>query len=145
MVVDRISRGGPAAVKFERLHDLIRFNYSYNCFQAIRRAKAALSELEQTVIDIPELNLQIPFTRADFDALLAGALASTRDLVEGLLRDTRLAARDIDVVIRTGGTSQIVAVRRLLESLFPGRVVAHDPFTSVAGGLAIANFHGRDG
>jgi hypothetical chaperone protein len=140
MVVDRISRGGPAAVKFERLHDLVRFNYSYNCFQAIRKAKAALSEQEQTVIDIPELNLQIPFTRTAFDALLAGALASTRDLVEGLLRDTGLAADQIDVVIRTGGTSQIVAVRTLLEDLFPGRVVAHDPFTSVAGGLAIANY-----
>jgi hypothetical chaperone protein len=144
MVVDRIARGGPAAVKFERLHDLIRFNYSYNCFQAIRRAKAALSDVEQTVIDIPELNLQIPFTRAGFDALLAGALASTRDLVEVLLRETQLTLRDIDVVIRTGGTSQIVAVRNMLEQMFPGRVVAHDPFTSVAGGLAIANYQQRE-
>ena len=143
MVVDRISSGGPAAVKFERLHDLIRFNYSYNCFQAIRRAKAELSDLEETVIDIPELNLRIPFTRAAFDAMLARALAATRELVEGLLAETKLTARDIDVVIRTGGTSQIVAVRNLLEELFPERVVAHDPFTSVAGGLAIANFqHG---
>jgi hypothetical chaperone protein len=128
-------------VKFERLHDLLRFNYSYNCFQAIRRAKAALSEQAQTVIDIPELNLQIPFSRAAFDTMLQDALAATRGLVHGLLEQTRLPARDIDVVIRTGGTSQIVAVRSLLEDLFPGRVVAHDPFTSVAGGLAIANYH----
>ena len=49
---------------------------------------------------------------------------------------------DIDVVIRTGGSSQIVAVKRLLESKFPRRVTEHDPFTSVAAGLAIASYHG---
>jgi hypothetical chaperone protein len=46
------------------------------------------------------------------------------------------------VVIRTGGTSEIVAVRRMLEDQFQGRVEGHDPFTSVACGLAIANFVG---
>jgi hypothetical protein len=30
----------------------------------------------------------------------------------------------------------------LLEGLFPGKVTEHDPFTSVAGGLAIADYHG---
>jgi hypothetical protein len=30
----------------------------------------------------------------------------------------------------------------LLEDRFVGRVVEHDPFTSVATGLAIANFRG---
>ena len=75
MVVDRISRGGPAAVKFERLHDLVRFNYSYNCFQAIRKAKAALSEQPETVIDIPELvTSQEP---------LVGQFEHFLDLIEG--------------------------------------------------------------
>jgi hypothetical chaperone protein len=45
-------------------------------------------------------------------------------------------------VIRTGGTSEIVAVKNLLEEQFAGRVMGHDPFTSVAGGLAIANYAG---
>ena len=67
MVLDRIAKGGPAASKFERLNDLITYNYSYNCFQAIRLAKAALSEVDATVIDIAELNLRIPFTRMQFE------------------------------------------------------------------------------
>jgi hypothetical chaperone protein len=45
-------------------------------------------------------------------------------------------------VIRTGGSSLIVAVRGLLERRFPGKVVEHDPFNSVAAGLAIASYHG---
>jgi len=48
----------------------------------------------------------------------------------------------IDLVVRTGGSSQIVAVRQVLEGLFPDKVTEHDPFTSVAGGLAIADYHG---
>ena len=101
-----------------------------------------MSERLETVIDIPELNLRIPFTRAQLDAILAEPLATVRTLIEHLLASASLTHADIGLVIRTGGSSLIVAVRDLLEELFPGRVAAHDPFTSVAGGLAIASFHG---
>jgi len=33
-------------------------------------------------------------------------------------------------------------VRKLLEQRFTDKVVEHDPFTSVAAGLAIADYHG---
>jgi hypothetical chaperone protein len=140
MVVDRIARGGPGAEKFQRLLDLISFNYSHNCFQAIRRAKVELSSQAQTAIDIPELNLNVPFSRAQLDEVLVPVLARTRECVEVVLARACRTAGEIDVVIRTGGTSEIVAVRALLESLFPQRVEGHDPFTSVACGLAIASF-----
>jgi hypothetical chaperone protein len=142
MVVDRLARGGPGAEKFQRLLDLISFNYSHNCFQAIRRAKAELSERTETVIDIPELNLTVPFARAQLDAILVPALATLRECIAAVLRAAGLKEDDITVMIRTGGTSEIVAVRRLLEELFPGRVEGHDPFTSVACGLAIASYSG---
>jgi hypothetical chaperone protein len=143
MVVDRIARGGPAAVKFQRLLDLITFNYSYNCFQAIRRAKIELSTVTETRIDIPELNLNVPLTRARFDAIIAPVLARTRECIDAVLDRAGIRAGQVDAVIRTGGTSEIVAVRNLLESIFPGRVEGHDPFTSVACGLAIANFQAQ--
>jgi hypothetical chaperone protein len=142
MVVDRISKGGEGAAKFQRLLDLISFNYSHNCFQAIKRAKVQLSSLSETAIDIPELNLTVPFRREQLDEILAPALASLRERVESVLHGAQVDRDEITVVIRTGGTSEIVAVRRLLEDLFPGRVEGHDPFTSVAGGLAIANYAG---
>jgi hypothetical chaperone protein len=141
MVVDRIARGGPGAEKFQRLLDLISYNYSYNCFQAIRRAKVELSTATQASIDIPELNLNVPFSRAGFEAVLAPVLARTRECIQVVLERACLAASEVDVVIRTGGTSEIVAVRALLEESFPGRVEGHDPFTSVAAGLAVANFN----
>jgi hypothetical chaperone protein len=137
-----IANGGPAAVKFERLKDVINYNYSHNIFRAIRQAKAELSSVETTVIDIPELNLHVPFTRSQFNAMLQDALISLDELIAHVIDDARIASADIDVVIRTGGSSQIVAVKELLEARFPDKVTEHDPFTSVAGGLAVANYHG---
>ncbi len=95
-----------------------------------------------TIIDIPELNLAVPFSRVELDAILVPALATLHERVTTLLSMARIASDDVTVVVRTGGTSEIVAVRRLLEDLFPGRVEGHDPFTSVACGLAIANYSG---
>jgi len=71
-------------------------------------------------------------------------VARTQECVVAVLERAGVAGGEIDVVIRTGGTSEIVAVKSLLESLFPGRVEGHDPFTSVACGLAIANFRQLD-
>jgi hypothetical chaperone protein len=139
-----IANGGPAAVKFERLKDLINYNYSYNVFRAIRQAKAALSSVEETVLDVPEINLLVPFTRQQFNLMLTDMMATLRELIDRVLASAGLQFADIDLVIRTGGSSQIVAVKDLLEALFPHKVTAHDPFTSVAGGLAVANYHGYE-
>jgi hypothetical chaperone protein len=141
MVVDRLNRGGQGSEKFQRLLDLISYNYSYNCFAAIRQAKAQLSTVENTFIDIPELNLRLPFSRQELDVILEPVLRQLHDSITTVLGKANLTASQVDVVIRTGGSSEIAAVRKQLEGLFPGKVVGHDPFTSVACGLAIASFH----
>jgi hypothetical chaperone protein len=85
--------------------------------------------------------VQVPFDRSHFDAMLADMLVSLENIIDEVVARAGLRREDIDIVVRTGGSSQIVAVQSLLERCFPGKVTAHDPFTSVAGGLAIANFH----
>jgi len=141
-VADCIAKGGPGAEKFERLQDLITHNYSYLVFQAIRDAKAALSNTVETVLDIPELDIQIGFSRAQLEEMMQPMLADIDEVIDEVLTASGLQIRDIDVVIRTGGSSQIMAVRKLLDKKFPGKVTEHDPFTSVAAGLAIASYHG---
>jgi hypothetical chaperone protein len=141
-LTELIAQGGAAAIKFERLKDLINYNYSYNIFSAIKKAKAALSSSEEATIDIPELNLIVPITRREFDALLSDVLRQLEDLTRQVLEKADMDLSEVDVVVRTGGSSQIVAVKDLLESYFPGKVTEHDPFTSVAAGLAIASYHG---
>ena len=141
-VADCIKQGGEAAAKFERLDDLITHNYSYLVFQAIKDAKARLSQMDATVLDIPELDVSISFTRDQLEAMMTSMLQEVDLIIDKVVADAGCGLEDIDVVIRTGGSSQIAAVRRLLEARFPGRVTEHDPFTSVAAGLAIASYHG---
>ncbi len=139
-VFDCIDQGGSGVQKFKRLRELISQNLSYVVFQTIKDFKAELSVRSEAVLDIPELDVEVHLTRGEFETLIADQL----DLVDRALNDTLeragLNADAIDIVLCTGGSSLIPAVRKILENHFPDRVVEHDPFTSVAAGLAIANF-----
>jgi hypothetical chaperone protein len=142
-LTELIAIGDEASVKFQRLKDLINYNYSYSVFSAIKRAKAELSTNESASIDIPELNLNVTFTRAQLNEIVSPMMNQLNKLVHEVVGRAQLPMNGIDLVVRTGGSSQIVAVRQLLEGLFPDKVTEHDPFTSVAGGLAIADYHGH--
>ncbi|MBD3649285.1 MAG: Hsp70 family protein [Pseudomonadales bacterium] len=141
-VADCIKKGGPAAEKFARLDDLITHNYSYIVFQAIKEAKAKLSWEEETILDIPELDISLEFRRAELEEMMSDMLSDIDRIVDDVVRKAGLESVDIDMVIRTGGSSLIAAVRRMLDTKFPGKVTEHDPFTSVAAGLAIASWYG---
>jgi hypothetical chaperone protein len=141
-LTERISVGDAASAKFQRLKDLINYNYSYSVFSAIKRAKAELSTRESSSIEIPELNLTVTFTRAQLNEILTPMMNQLTELIYQVVGRANLPMSRIDQVVRTGGSSQIVAVRQLLEDIFPDKVTEHDPFTSVAGGLAIADYHG---
>jgi hypothetical chaperone protein len=142
-LTDLIAVGGKASVKFQRLKDLINYNYSYSVFSAIKKAKAELSTNVASSIDIPELNLNVAFTRAQLNEIVGPMMSQLTKLVYEAVGRAHLSMNGIDLVVRTGGSSQIVAVRQLLEGLFPDKVTEHDPFTSVAGGLAIADYRGH--
>lgn len=139
-ILDRIAGGGPGAEKFERLDDLVSRNYGYAVFQAIRDVKARLSADVEATLDVPELDIELNVTRAELEAMIADLVDEAARSVDRVLEIAALRPDAIDVVVRTGGSSLIPAVTRMLDERFPGRVVAHDPFTSVAAGLAIADY-----
>jgi len=141
-VLERIEQGGPGSEKLVRLRDLIQLNLSYLVFQTIKEFKAELSTRESAVLDIPELDIEIHMTRREFEALIAESLNQVRSSLEATLVGAGMSADSVDIVLCTGGSSLIPAVRQILEDYFPGKVVEHDPFTSVAAGLAIANYNG---
>jgi hypothetical chaperone protein len=134
------SSSGSSKEKFERLRDTIQHNYSFNIFSAIKKAKAELSETEETVLSVPELDLNIPFRRNQLNAIINELMALIEEQICQLFNESEIDFHNVTRVVRTGGSSNIVAVINLLEKYFPGKVVQHDPFTSVAAGLAIANY-----
>ena len=141
-VLDKIAQGGDGREKFERLYELITQNCCYQVFQAIKECKAALSDADEVLLDIPDIDVSVMVTRHDFEAMISEQLAVFEQAVLDTLRTAGLESDDIELVIRTGGSSLIPAFKHILEQHFPGKVVEHDPFTSVAAGLAIADYQG---
>lgn len=141
-LMQRIDFGDEASSKFRRMYDLIKNNYSYLVFQSLKDLKAELSSSDSARLDIPELDIELEVTREHFEGLITGILEQIETVINEVLEKAQLDSSQIQLVVRTGGSSLIPAVKRILNRLFPDKVVEHDPFTSVAAGLAIAEYQG---
>ncbi len=130
---------GDSGRRIARLKKLVAGNHAYAVFRAIERAKVALSEEKRATIGIPELDLEVPIERSQLETVIDPLLSELGEVVEEALAEAELEPSQVDIVVRTGGSSRIPAVIRRLDGIFPGRVVEHDPFTSIAAGLAIAS------
>ncbi|MDP6417049.1 MAG: Hsp70 family protein, partial [Gammaproteobacteria bacterium] len=139
-LMQRVQHGDAASVKFRRLYDLIKSNHNYLLFQCLEEMKATPSDQQEAKLDIPELGIELLVTRQQFESIIAELLAKFERAVADVLKIGRLTANDIQLVIRTGGSSLIPAVKRILDNQFHDMVIEHDPFTSVAAGLAIAEY-----
>ena len=141
-IAQGMREGGETGRRLARLHAVVTQNRAYEVFQAVEAAKLRLSDAECARIDVPEIELSVPITRSEFETALAPLLADIEAAVGEALERASVPPETVSVVVRTGGSSRIPAVVRLLERMFPGRVVEHDPFRSIAAGLAIASFRG---
>jgi hypothetical chaperone protein len=140
---EMVLHGGIEAPKFRRLLDLIQFNYSYLVLQHIRAFKESFATQDSATLDVPELDISLTLDRATFNALIESATTQFSAALDTALVQNGIAAAEIDRVICVGGSTQLTAVRAALEARFPGRVVDHDIFTSVAAGLAIRDWQRR--
>ncbi len=139
-VREMIRDGGEHASKFQRLLDLIQFNYSYLVLQQIKAFKESFATQSQATLDLPELDIRLTLQRAEFEATIAPATTQFEEALEQALLHTGAKAGEIDRVICVGGSTCLPPVMAALQRRFPGRVVTHDIFTSVAAGLAIRDY-----
>lgn len=137
---EMIQQGSEHAAKFQRLLDVIEFNYSYLVLQQIKAFKERFASQDQATLDLPELDITLTLDRAAFEATIAPATAQFQQALDEALRNMVTNAEEIDRVICVGGSTNLPPIKTLLEQRFPGRVVYHDVFTSVAAGLAIQDY-----
>lgn len=122
------------------LRTLVTHNLGFKLFREIEQAKKRLSDKHLTTLDFEYADVQIheTITRRDLERLIVKEI----ELVEAGVRHTLDLAgvkpRDIDVVLRTGGTSAVPVFARLLEGIFGEDKLAElELLTSVVGGLAV--------
>jgi hypothetical chaperone protein len=120
---------------------LVEKNYGWNLFEEIERAKIALSQEFDAEIRFSKENIEIDefLTRRRFEAIISGHLDAIDEGIQQTLKAAGVGAGDVEVVLRTGGSSLIPAVQKILENKFgPEKVQRQDVFTSVVRGLALA-------
>src|SRR5271154_5547104 len=119
---------------------LIEEDLGYQLHQAVQRLKVALSHDDSAQFKFRDGSMDIvaEVRRADFEGWIAEELRSIESCVDTLLAKSNIAAREVDRVFLTGGTSFVPAVRRIFETRFTAsRVRTGNEFTSVARGLAL--------
>lgn len=128
----------PAAV--ERMVYLIKSNVGFELYEAIEKAKKQLSqEAEARIVysDGP-IQLDCKITRVEFEKIISPRVEEIRQVVVRTLGQAKLEPGQIDVVVRTGGSSLIPVFEKMLQDIFgKEKITLFETFTSIAAGLAL--------
>jgi hypothetical chaperone protein len=147
-IIDEAIRTGDKPRELKALRTLVRENYGLPLYEEVERAKVRLSD-ERSVtfgMHVPGINWEDTLERWDFDRLIGPDVREVGACVDRAVAAAGLQHRDIDVVLRTGGSSRIAAYVRMLGERFGVQKLQEmDVFTGVASGLAIAAARGNEG
>lgn len=141
--LDDISRLSSGRKQIKALECLIRRNYGYALFQEIERAKVTLSKQWETRINFYQEVIAIDeyLSRVAFETAIAGHLRRIEICIDETLKEAGLQPEQISVVLRTGGSSNIPAVQKMLERKFGRAALRYqDAFSNVASGLGVAAY-----
>ncbi len=124
----------------ERLIYLIKMNLGFSIYEAIEKAKKELSSQDETRIQFSDgpIKIDMPFPRSEFEELIDPRIAEVKEVVLRTLKSAKTSPEEIEVVVRTGGSSLIPVVEKMLAEIFgKEKVQLFDAFTSIAAGLAL--------
>ena len=120
--------------------EIIFGGHAYNFYRTLEQAKIELSSSHATSIRFhrPGINIEESVSRSEFEALIATNLDVIDEVIDKALANAGVSAGDMDVVVRTGGSSRLPAfVSRLGARFGPEKVVERDAFATVAQGLGM--------
>ena len=136
----RIARSAEQPARIQSLIRLITSHYGLRLFDIAEAAKRHLSRAERAGLRLVEDGLAFDerLSRREFESLIRSDLRKISARLDEVLATGGLRPRDIDAVIRTGGSAQIPCFVRLLEERFGAeKVRTMDTFSSVTAGLAV--------
>ena len=122
------------------LRCLVQRNLGYPVAREVEAAKRRLSTDLETIIRIDNEALQVEekLERGEFAHIIEENLELMLESIQEAEKLAGITAKDLDLVLTTGGTSLIPAIRTMLENRFGAeKLKKRDTFTSVSSGLAI--------
>ena len=141
-IIDEAINTADRRDQLRALRALVSTNSGVLLYNEVERAKCRLSsELETEIsLDLDDIHFRQHVARTEFESLIGAEVRRIGNCLERAIEVSGLEPEEIDVVLRTGGSSRIPRFVRLLAERFgPGRLREQDPFTSVAAGLALTS------
>jgi hypothetical protein len=138
-ILNEYRAANPTAI--DALISLVTRNLGFPLFHQIEQAKIRLSDAPLTELKFSHDNIHIreTITRYKFEELIAPEIELVDSGVRQILHDAAIKPEQVDVVLRTGGTSAVPAFTDLLSEIFErNKLRSLELLTSVVGGLAIA-------
>jgi|HigsolmetaAR202D_1030399.scaffolds.fasta_scaffold00020_46 Molecular chaperone len=140
-IIDEAIITGNKPKELRALRSLVRKNYGLTMFEAVERAKVELSSNEQATISLhlEDIDIDEVVPRWDFERLIGPDVRAVEACIDEALAAAGLKPQDINVVLRTGGSSRIPRFVNMLSAKFgPQALREMDVFSGVASGLAVA-------
>ena len=128
------------APRLKALESIIYNDLAFSFYNKVEAAKIALSSDSATLFRMEESDIHIweLLTRWRFEQDIEDAADRIKACLMQTIADSGLEPYEIDVAIKTGGSSNIPFFSTMLENIFgEKRVVSSNTFSSVTAGLAI--------
>lgn len=124
----------------DALRSLVSKNLGYGLFHAIEDVKKELSSKMGTTLKFQQEKIRIfeYITRWQFEAMIRPEIKLVKEGLDAVMTEAGVTGDQIDVVLRTGGSSLVPAFVKLLADQFGAEKIQEmDPLVSVVGGLSI--------
>lgn len=124
---------------FKRLLRVLEQETGHALLAATEEAKIALTDTEEhlATLDFIEKGLQVPMQRVVFEKSIQEYLYQISQSAVDCLRLAGIQASNIELIIFTGGTTEVPAVQSVFKELFPNAsIVDENKLSSVGLGLA---------
>lgn len=124
----------------EALKELILSDGGFKIYQKVNEAKINLSDQESSMINFSgkSFDIEEAISRSEFDDLIKKYLDQIEKLLGESLKQAGIKKEDLNMIITTGGSSNIPVVKNLLVNYFgKDKVTFGESFNSVALGLAM--------
>ncbi|MFT4032292.1 MAG: Hsp70 family protein [Siphonobacter sp.] len=126
-------------IRYQRLLTVLEQETGHTVLAAAERAKIALTSQEtyEMPFDFLESGFSIPAKRDHFEEAIRYEIDKIAQSAKECLQQARVNPSVIDLVILTGGTTEVPAVQQEFKQLFPNAAIADEnKLSSVGLGLA---------
>lgn len=134
----RYKNSNPKAL--DRLLHLIKANLGFDLYESIENAKKELSSQTEAKIIFKNgpIDIDVLIEREEFEDIIRNRVEAIEEVVHRTLKTAKLEPGQIDVVVRTGGSSLIPIFENMLIKIFGrDKLTQFETFTSIASGLAL--------